>query len=93
MPYTEKLDYRIGDAVRWRVVNLSYIQHAMHLHGIYFKVVASGNAQPHVRLCRPADGGDSGRATWRNLRDGVDAGASRQLVVSLQYGRAHVADS
>jgi Multicopper oxidase len=50
MPYTEKLDYRIGDAVRWRVVNLSYIQHAMHLHVIYFKVVASENAQPHVRL-------------------------------------------
>jgi FtsP/CotA-like multicopper oxidase with cupredoxin domain len=53
-PYSEKLDYRIGDTVRWRVVNLSYIQHAMHLHGIYFKVVARGDTQV-ARAFTPTD--------------------------------------
>jgi FtsP/CotA-like multicopper oxidase with cupredoxin domain len=42
-PFTETLDYRVGDTVRWRVINLSLDAHAMHLHGMYFKVLANGD--------------------------------------------------
>jgi FtsP/CotA-like multicopper oxidase with cupredoxin domain len=42
-PFSEALDYRIGDAVHWRVVNLSFVQHAMHLHGMYFSVLSRGD--------------------------------------------------
>lgn len=42
-PLTGTLDYRAGEDVRWRVVNLSFSQHAMHLHGMYFNVVSRGD--------------------------------------------------
>jgi FtsP/CotA-like multicopper oxidase with cupredoxin domain len=32
-PATERLTYRIGEKVRWRVVNLSSQRHPMHMHG------------------------------------------------------------
>jgi FtsP/CotA-like multicopper oxidase with cupredoxin domain len=35
-PSTERLTYRRGDPVRWRVVNLSSQTHPMHLHGFYY---------------------------------------------------------
>lgn len=44
-PASEPLAYRMGDTVRWRVINLSVDQHAMHLHGMYFKVLAHGNGR------------------------------------------------
>jgi FtsP/CotA-like multicopper oxidase with cupredoxin domain len=42
-PVTDRVDHRVGDQVRWRVVNLSFDQHAMHLHGMYFKVLSNGD--------------------------------------------------
>jgi FtsP/CotA-like multicopper oxidase with cupredoxin domain len=42
-PHTEKLDYAQGDSVRWRVVNLTGVDHPMHLHGFYFRVNAKGD--------------------------------------------------
>jgi FtsP/CotA-like multicopper oxidase with cupredoxin domain len=42
-PFTEKLDYRVGDTARWRVVNLSFDQHAMHLHGMFFRTLGTGD--------------------------------------------------
>lgn len=42
-PMTERLDYRLGALVRWRVVNLSLDPHAMHLHGMFFRVLARGD--------------------------------------------------
>jgi FtsP/CotA-like multicopper oxidase with cupredoxin domain len=42
-PLTERLDYRLGAMARWRVVNLSIDQHAMHLHGMFFRVLANGD--------------------------------------------------
>jgi FtsP/CotA-like multicopper oxidase with cupredoxin domain len=44
-PQTERFDHRIGDTVRWRIVNLSFDAHAMHLHGIHFKVLANGDGR------------------------------------------------
>jgi manganese oxidase len=42
-PDTERFDHHVGDVVRWRVVNLTHDQHAMHLHGNYFDVMAIGD--------------------------------------------------
>lgn len=35
-PYTERLQYRQGDLVKWRVINASRAPHPMHLHGFPF---------------------------------------------------------
>jgi manganese oxidase len=42
-PHTERLTYRLGEPVRWRVVNLSTQVHPMHLHGFYFEVGSTGD--------------------------------------------------
>lgn len=42
-PHTARLKYRAGDTVRWRVLNLTCEQHAMHLHGFHFAVLSSGD--------------------------------------------------
>ena len=42
-PHTERLDYAQGDSVHWRVLNLSDIDHPMHLHGFYFRLESRGN--------------------------------------------------
>ena len=42
-PFTERLDYQVGDTVRWRIINTSVITHPMHLHGFYFTVDARGD--------------------------------------------------
>ncbi len=42
-PHTERLQYRLAEAVRWRVINLSTQVHPMHLHGFYFDVDSLGD--------------------------------------------------
>ena len=42
-PFTERLAMAQGDTARWRVVNLSLLEHPMHLHGAYFQVRARGD--------------------------------------------------
>ena len=42
-PATERLEYGLGQRVRWRVINLSSQSHPMHLHGFYFEVDSLGN--------------------------------------------------
>ena len=42
-PATERLTYRRGQNVRWRVINLSSQLHPMHLHGFYFTVLRTGD--------------------------------------------------
>ena len=37
--------YDIGEAVRWRILNMSGIAHPMHLHGFYFTVDGRGDTQ------------------------------------------------
>ena len=44
-PFTERLDAAQGDSLRWRVVNMSVLEHPMHLHGFYFRVDATGNSE------------------------------------------------
>src|SRR5580700_4735439 len=42
-PYTEPLEYTAGDRVRWRVINPSFSEHPMHLHGAFYEVLSFGN--------------------------------------------------
>ena len=42
-PYTERLQFHTGEHVRFRLANLSYEPHAMHLHGFHFLVEAEGD--------------------------------------------------
>jgi FtsP/CotA-like multicopper oxidase with cupredoxin domain len=42
-PHTPRLDYQQGDSVSWRVVNMTAIDHPMHLHGFYFRMDAKGD--------------------------------------------------
>ena len=42
-PHTERLTYAQGDSVHWRVINLTEIDHPMHLHGFYFRMDSKGN--------------------------------------------------
>ncbi len=42
-PYTERFAVKVGDSLRWRVINPSVRAHPMHLHGFYFHVTSRGS--------------------------------------------------
>jgi FtsP/CotA-like multicopper oxidase with cupredoxin domain len=42
-PHTERLNYKVGDSVRMRVINAGGAVHPMHLHGFYFNVDSRGD--------------------------------------------------
>ena len=42
-PFTERLTYKEGEEVNWKVINASNQQHPMHLHGFYYTVTSHGN--------------------------------------------------
>jgi FtsP/CotA-like multicopper oxidase with cupredoxin domain len=42
-PHTERIDLTQGDSAHWRVVNMTEIDHPMHLHGFYFRVESKGD--------------------------------------------------
>ena len=42
-PFTSRLSERVGDTVRWRLINTSPDVHPMHLHGFYFRVDSRGD--------------------------------------------------
>jgi len=44
-PHTERLTYRAGETVHWRIINASDSTHPMHLHGFYFRVDSVGDAE------------------------------------------------
>ena len=41
-PHTQRLNYKQGDSIRWRVLNFTEVDHPMHLHGFYFRVNSRG---------------------------------------------------
>jgi manganese oxidase len=41
-PHAERLEYTVGDTIRWRWVNPTDSPHPMHLHGFYFGVTHRG---------------------------------------------------
>jgi len=42
-PYTPRIDIEQGDTARWRFVNMTELEHPLHLHGVYFRVDAKGD--------------------------------------------------
>jgi len=44
-PYTERLTYKQGETIHWRVLNASWSDHAMHLHGFFFEVDGEGDGE------------------------------------------------
>jgi manganese oxidase len=42
-PFTERLTYKQGEEVNWKLINASNQLHPMHLHGFYFTVNSHGN--------------------------------------------------
>lgn len=42
-PHTERIDLVQGDSTRWHVINLTEVDHPMHLHGFYFQMEAKGD--------------------------------------------------
>ncbi len=78
-PDTERLTYRVGDAVRWRFVNATGDPHPLHLHGFYFAVDTLGDGfhdtafdPAHKRqvVTQLVPGGGTLSLTWRPDRAG-----------------------
>jgi len=44
-PYTERFAFKPGETVRWRWLNPSVREHAMHLHGFYYRLDGIGDAE------------------------------------------------
>jgi FtsP/CotA-like multicopper oxidase with cupredoxin domain len=42
-PHTEHIELTQGDSARWRVINMTALDHPMHLHGFYFRVTSHGD--------------------------------------------------
>ena len=42
-PNTERLDLVQGDTVHWRFLNVSALEHPLHLHGFYYRVDSRGD--------------------------------------------------
>jgi manganese oxidase len=42
-PSTERIEATVGDTLRWRLLNATWRNHPMHLHGFYYRVDARGD--------------------------------------------------
>ncbi len=92
-PATERLTYRVGERVRWRVINLSSQRHPMHMHGFYYQIDSLGDGWQDTVY---AEGKQAARrhapdAARLDASHDVDAGARRQLAVSLPHHASRIA--
>ena len=79
-PHTERLNYKVGDVVRMRVVNAGASVHPMHLHGFYFNVDSRGDerqdlvyapdSSPHLVVTERLAPGRTFALTWKPTRPG-----------------------
>ena len=53
-PYTERLNYKVGERVHWRLVNASDLSHPMHLHGFHFTLDGEGDGE-HYNALEPEE--------------------------------------
>ena len=44
-PYNERLTFRQGDSVHFRIINAAAVIHPLHLHGFYFRVTRHGGVR------------------------------------------------
>jgi FtsP/CotA-like multicopper oxidase with cupredoxin domain len=49
-PFSEHLTYATGETVRWRVLDPTFSDHSMHLHGFYFTVDGVGDGERYERF-------------------------------------------
>jgi FtsP/CotA-like multicopper oxidase with cupredoxin domain len=49
-PFTEPLEYTMGDTIRWRVVNPGFSEHPMHLHGAFYKLLSLGDSETDTQF-------------------------------------------
>lgn len=49
-PHSEPIRHDVGDTIRWRWLNGSYLSHPMHLHGFHFRVVSKGDGRHDVHF-------------------------------------------
>ena len=49
-PNNERLTFRQGDSVHFRVINAAAIEHPMHLHGFYFRVTHRGGERADTAI-------------------------------------------
>lgn len=78
-PYSERFTFQVGETVRWRWLNPSFTDHAMHLHGFYYDIASSGDGEqvetyseaerPRI-VTRWVDGGKTFDMTWVPERAG-----------------------
>ncbi len=73
-PHTERLEYAMGDSIRWRLINTSHSVHPMHLHGFYFRVDRRGNLA-HDTIYRPEE-------RRREVTERIPPGGTRTLTWS-----------
>jgi manganese oxidase len=52
-PFTEPLEYTAGDTVRWRVLNPSFSEHPMHLHGAFYQLLSLGDFESDTAFAPP----------------------------------------
>ena len=79
-PHTERLAYRVGQTVRFRLINAGSFVHPMHLHGFYFNVDSRGNegedtvfqeaSSPHMVVTERLVSGATFTLTWKPTRPG-----------------------
>jgi manganese oxidase len=65
-PYTEPLEYTAGDNIRWRVINPTFSEHPMHLHGAFYQVLSLGSFETDTAYA----GGDRQSVVTQSLPAG-----------------------
>jgi FtsP/CotA-like multicopper oxidase with cupredoxin domain len=48
-PHGESVTYTEGETIHWRVIDPSFSEHAMHMHGFYFTVDGVGDGESYTR--------------------------------------------
>ena len=78
-PNTERLDLVQGDTVHWRFINVSALQHPLHLHGFYYRVDSRGDgvrdstvaaADRRLTVTELVDPGQTMSMSWAPTRSG-----------------------
>lgn len=78
-PHTERIALTQGDSAHWRVINLTSVDHPMHLHGVYFAVNAKGDGirdtvytaeQRRLAVTEIVDPGKTMAMSWTPQRPG-----------------------
>jgi FtsP/CotA-like multicopper oxidase with cupredoxin domain len=78
-PHTERFDVAQGDSLHWRWINLTSLDHPMHLHGFYYRVDTKGDGARDTVYAPEAqrmvvteivDPGQTMRIAWAPTRAG-----------------------